>query len=348
MNIIVIIPALDPDERLNALVKGIRALRDCPVVVVDDGSGPGSAHIFAQLRGEYGCEVLGHVRNLGKGAALKTAMAHALTAWPDCFGCVTADCDLQHSPRDILRVAEELEAHPDSLVLGTRSFSVETVPFRSRWGNRITSGVFRLKTGVACRDTQTGLRGIPRAQMARFLHTGGSRFEYEMNLLMEAAREKIPLRPVPIRTIYREGERSSHFRTVKDSLRIYAGILAFSASSLASAAVDLLLFSLLVRLLFGTASAGVLAATVLARIFSGCVNFLLNRKWVFRSGGGMAEAVKYALLFCGQMLLSGLLTGQLVNLSLAAPVAKILVDGSLFFLSFFIQRRFIFHRLGGS
>lgn len=348
MEPIIVIPALNPDERLTALVKGIKALRDLPVVVVNDGSGPDCEGVFDTLRGEYGCTVLSHVGNMGKGAALKTAMAHVLQTWPDCAGVVTADCDLQHSPRDILRVAEELGRNPGSLLLGTRSFAGRGIPWKSRWGNRLTAAVFRLKTGVSCRDTQTGLRGISREHLPRFLATHGSRFEYEMNVLMEAAQAGIPLRAVPIRAIYRREGHTTTFRPVRDSLRIYAGIFLFGASSLASAMVDLLLFSLFVRLVFGSGRAGILAATVLARIFSGCANFLLNRGLVFRGRGGGGELAKYAALFCVQMLASGLLAGLLVELSLPAAMAKILTDGSLFFVSYFIQRRFIFRPLRGN
>ena len=85
---VVVIPAYQPDETLSGVCRGLLdALPDRPwpkVIVVDDGSTePGSQAIFDALRAMPGLEVLAHAVNRGKGAALKTAFAHVLEAWPE-------------------------------------------------------------------------------------------------------------------------------------------------------------------------------------------------------------------------------------------------------------------------
>ena len=343
MDAVIIIPALNPDERLLRLTEELRNLCDFPVIVVDDGSGRETQYIFNKIARIGNYEVLHHVNNKGKGAALKTGVAHALAAHPDCIGYVTADADLQHSPQDILRVARALNYHPDSLILGTRDFSAADVPFKSRWGNRITSVVFRLSMGVRCPDTQIGLRGIPAGFAEDCLSVPGERFEYEMNFLLTAARKKLSFEAVPIETIYLEGNRSSSFHPIRDSLLIYWNILKFGISSLLSAFVDLSLFTLFSSLLFGTGAGGLLAATVLARILSGCCNFFLNRNWVFADHGpGGITAVKYLALFCGQMLASWLLVNLLSALPVHLTLIKCMVDVGLFIISYRIQKRYIF------
>ncbi|NLI92529.1 MAG: hypothetical protein GX434_10095 [Peptococcaceae bacterium] len=208
--------------------------------------------------------------------------------------------------------------------------------------------MFLLSTGKRCADTQTGLRGIPKKFTEICLSVPGNRYEYEMNLLLEMARNEISLVNVPIGTIYLDGNQSSHFHPVRDFLKIYLNIFKYSfkysLSSLVSAITDLLLFTLLVSLLFGTGSAGILAAIVTARLMSGNVNFLINKYWVFQSKNRNGEEVlKYLALFCCQMMLSWVFVASLSSLPVPITLVKILVDTSLFFIGYQIQKKFIFN-----
>lgn len=343
MKPIVIIPALNPDGKLITLVEDLKKMF-LQIVIINDGSGPECAVIFDTLKFKYQCEVCVHPENMGKGGALKTGIQYAARRYPEACGYVTADADGQHAAEDILQVANALEKNPGNLVLGTRDFKEKNIPFKSRWGNRITSLIFLLSTGRRCADTQTGLRGIPRQFTEICLAVPGNRYEYEMNLLLAMQRKGIPLLCVPIATIYLEGNRSSHFNPVKDSIIIYLNILKYSLSSLISALTDLSLFTVFANLIFGTGYAGILAATVGARLISGGVNFSFNKYWVFQSKKRPAkEAFKYFCLFCCQMMTSWLLVSGLSSLPLNLTVIKVLVDSSLFFISYQIQKRYIFH-----
>ncbi|MBP1743829.1 MAG: hypothetical protein H6Q58_807 [Firmicutes bacterium] len=342
MKPVVIIPALNPDEKLIALVGKLRG-EDLDVVVVNDGSREECWGIFNALEWRHQCDVLVHPENRGKGAALKTGIRYAWASYPDSCGFVTADADGQHSAEDIAKVAAALEANPGCLVMGARDFGGGEVPFKSRWGNRITAAVFRLSTGLRCPDTQTGLRGIPRGHAEACLAIPGDRFEYEMNMLMQFAKDDIPMVQVPIETIYLEDNKSTHFNSVRDSARIYLNILRYSLASVSSAVIDLTLFTMLTAL-FGVTSSGILASTVLARTTSGAVNFALNRNWVFRSGSSRrAELAKYFTLFAGQMLTSWVLVAGLSSLLPHPAIVKAITDTGLFFLSYQIQKRYIFH-----
>ncbi len=63
-----------------------------------------SAATFAETAALPGVRLIRHAANRGKGAALKTAFAEILRAFPDAAGVVTADADGQHLPEDIRRV----------------------------------------------------------------------------------------------------------------------------------------------------------------------------------------------------------------------------------------------------
>ena len=229
-HVAVLIPAYRPGPDLERLTSALLA-QGFRVVVVNDGSGSDFDPVFATL--DDRAVVLAHNQNLGKGCALRTGIAYILRNVPECFGIVTADADGQHSPEDIARVAARLLATPSGtrLILGSRHFEGR-IPLRSRFGNTITRYVFAAATGVKLTDTQTGLRAFDLTLATQLLAIPGNRFEYELNVLLWAARQHVPIYEVAIRTVYIAGNATSHFNPLLDSIRIYRCILKFSLSSL--------------------------------------------------------------------------------------------------------------------
>lgn len=345
MNIAILIPSLDPNERLGTLVSQLREQGLTQIVVIDDGSAASAQPIF-DLCASLDCVVVHHDRNRGKGEALRTGLRTAREHFPTISGAVTADGDGQHLVKDIVRVARALESTASSLILGTRDFSGEHVPFRSRFGNRFSSLFFRLSAGISCPDTQTGLRGIPAALFDFALSVPGSRYEYEMNLLFSAARQRIPLRYIPIETVYEDNNSVSHFRPLRDSARIYAAPLRFAIASLSSFFIDIVLFSLFACLLPSRTAQAILTATFGARICSGIYNFILNRRWSFSSTqeSWHTQGIRYLILFLCQMLVSGSAVWLLSFLPLPLTLIKILVDTMLFCISYFIQHNWVFRK----
>lgn len=351
-NIPVIIPAYEPDEKLTALLQKLREKGFERIVVVDDGSGEAYRSLFDTAQEQYGCTVLRHAVNLGKGRALKTGFNHCLLAYPEAAGCMTADSDGQHTPDCIAACAEKLTERPDSLVLGCRDFEERDVPARSEFGNKCTRTVFRYLVGVAISDTQTGLRGIPAAFMRRLLQVKGERFEFETNMLIETKEAGVPIVEVPIRTVYLEHNKSTHFHPVRDSLRIYLVFGKFLFSALSSSVIDLLLFSLFCGLLkklpLPHFLSYIVAATVLARVLSASYNFSVNYRMVFQSHASVKKsALRYFVLAAVQMCASAFLVNGLYQLTGGAEVlVKIPVDVGLFFVSFVIQREFVYGNEG--
>ncbi len=341
MRHVILIPAYQPEYKLVRLVEELMLFELNDIIVIDDGSGEQYGDIF-ELAKDFGAIVVRHDRNLGKGEAIKTGIRAAIMRFDTEICVITADADGQHRPADIAWVSNALDCNPGSLILGTRCFDGEDVPGRSRFGNRLTSKIFKLMTGVDCADTQTGLRGIPGTLLELALQTPGSRYEYELNFL-EAAAAEVPFVEVSIETVYEDGNKCSHFRPVRDSLRVYGRPIRFAASSLVSAAVDYGLFALLLMLAIPDHIMAVIIATVGARLCSGVVNFLLNRYYSFKSRGRIGdEALKYGALFIIQMVLSAWFTAFVSIVIHTAVGAKLIVDTLLFVASYIIQRKFIF------
>ncbi len=344
--VVLLIPALNPDRKLLDLLGRMKDIWTDPIVLVDDGSDDGHRGIFAEAEA-LGCAVVVHAKNLGKGRGLKTGFNYILTHCPDAIGCVTADADGQHTPEDIGACADALRAKPEALVMGCRDFSAAGVPIRSQLGNRITRSVMRFLCGVRTTDTQTGLRGISRAFMLHMLDVPGERFEYETNMLLETRSQEVPIHEVSIQTVYLEGNKSSHFNPLLDSVRIYKLLLKFCAASLIGFVVDILLFALFLRIFRGMTVyivEPIIAATVLARIISATVNYLINHKAVFKSKKSSRRSFpRYALLCVIQMLLSAALVTWFSGImTVSSTLIKIVVDLLLFLLSFQIQRRWVF------
>ncbi len=347
----IIIPSYEPDEKLPVLLKKLKDTGFQNIVLVDDGSGEAYIHYFEEAKSLYGCRALRHAVNQGKGRALKTAFNYCLQEFGQMPGAITADSDGQHSPECILACAQAMLANPRALILGCRCFEGDEVPARSEFGNKCTRVVMKYLTGITVSDTQTGLRGIPAFFMQRLLMVKGERFEFETNMLLETKTGKIPIVEVPIRTIYIEENKTSHFNPIRDSVKIYMIFGKFLFSSLSSSVVDLALFSLFCFLLkdrqWGRITY-VMASTVFARILSALYNYLLNLKVVFQSESAVGATLpRYALLALIQMSLSAFLVGKLYPLfGGAEALVKMPVDVTLFFLSFLIQREFVYRQKG--
>lgn len=341
--IALVIPAYEPDAALTRLIAKLKPHWPGPVLVVDDGSSKSAEPVFVRAE-QLGATVLRHESNLGKGRALKTAFHACLTKFNGLIGCVTADADGQHLPEDILRCAGELLRTPHQLILGSRDFADQSVPWKSRWGNRVTCAVMRLFAGIPLADTQTGLRGIPAEFLHCLLQVEGERYEYETNMLLAAKREGLEIRSIPIRTVYLEQNRTSHFRPLRDGLRIYLLFFKYALSSLTSSAVDLLLFTLFVSWFRGVTSGGyILIATALARVLSAGINYTVNSRLVFERRMSKTSGAAYFLLCAAQMAASAVLVTLLFGVARwPEPLCKVLVDTVLFFASFQIQNRWIF------
>lgn len=342
----IIIPSLSPDERLITLVEELKKEGFVRILVVNDGSSEAYDSYFEKVQ-ELGAEVACHVVNQGKGRALKTAFHYVLQNWRDCTGVVTIDSDGQHAVRDIIRCGQRLLEKPDTLVMGCRDFKQDNVPFKSSFGNILTSKVMQLLVGIKVSDTQTGLRAMSMETARRFLSVSGERFEYETNMLLCCKEAGIPIEEVSIETIYYEGNKSTHFRPLQDSLLVYGMFLKFIVASLSSAAIDLGLFALCTFFLRNVVLAYyIIISTVIARVISSLYNFFVNRKGVFKSNEGLGRTMfRYYLLAVCQMTLSAFgvwwLFGRFGG---NETLIKIVVDTILFLISFQIQREWVFKK----
>lgn len=348
-NVAVIIPSLNPDEKLVKTVDSLIEYGFEDIILVNDGSDSKHMRPFDKVREYEQCTFLSHEVNRGKGRALKTAFEFCLRERKDIDGVVTVDGDGQHKASDIMNCVKVMLERRDKVILGSRNFSLDNVPPKSRFGNKMTSFVFKAVCGINISDTQTGLRAIPAEYLKAFAGIDGERFEYETNMLLELGRMHIGYEEVTIATVYIEENASTHFHPFRDSIKIYGVIFKFMAGSFASAGMDLAAFALLHWLFIRIAEpkSSIFMATVIARVISSLFNYSFNRQAVFKDKGNISSSIiRYYMLCVMQMLVSyGLVWTVTDRLKLGGVLtiaAKAVIDTILFIISFQIQRRWVF------
>lgn len=349
----IIIPALEPELEFCDYVRKLQEMQNPYIVVIDDGSGENYQTVFQTLKHMENCVVLTHHKNEGKGVALKTGFQYIKEQAEEGDHIVCVDCDGQHAVEDVVAICEKMKRYPGTLLLGSRAFSGGNIPFRSLIGNRTTSFFLWMMSGRWLSDTQTGFRAFDTSLLELILEVSGTRFEYEMQMLLTCIQNKIPIRTESIRTIYQDGNSGSHFRPVRDSFGVlgalFSNIGKFGLSSFLCALLDVCLFWLMLNMtgngngMFGLHT--VFAATVVARIASAGTNYMMNRHLVFESKTRSQSLMRYALLCYALTAASAVsVFGMNRILHINPATSKIVCDSVLFFVSYRIQKSWVFLR----
>ena len=234
--------------------------------------------------------------------------------------------------------------------MGVRDLTLPGVPPKSKAGNRLTSWAFHALYGARLADTQTGLRGIPHGLLDWCGGIAGERFEYEMNMLIRAARERVPILQEPIATIYYNGNAGTHLHPIRDSWRVFvilvSGLGWYTAAAVLSAVTDVAAFALCDGVVFALLPPlwRYWWSVLLARALSSALNYTLNRRYVFGARPRRRALIRYYCLWACQLAASYLL---LLVLSALLPgiypvVNKAMGDIILAICSYQIQMHWVF------
>ncbi len=210
--IAVIIPALNAERTLPRVVVEARAQLE-PVLVIDDGSSDATGEVAAAV----GATVIRHPVNRGKGGALKTGFAWALENGFD--GVITLDADGQHLASEIPRFVRERERSGADLIIGGRSHLFEQMMPRRRMANRFSATCIAFASGVKITDSQSGFR-FYSANLLRNMKLRTDGFDMESEVIVRAGRRKFGIVTIPIELGFVDGIATSHYKPLKDTLRI--------------------------------------------------------------------------------------------------------------------------------
>ena len=212
-----VIPAFQAAETIGELVRRVK-VQGLEVVVVDDGSRDQTAAIASA----QGALVISHLRNEGKGRALRTGFEYALRSRYD--GIITLDSDGQHDPQEIPHLIRAGEVQHAGMVLGNRMTNGSSMPRARWWTNSLMSEIISVLARQRIPDTQCGFRFI-RRELLESIPLRARRFEIETELVLAAAVRRWKIVSVPIRSIY-ENHRS-HIRPVREGLRFLGVVVRY-------------------------------------------------------------------------------------------------------------------------
>jgi len=214
---VIVIPALNAEKSVGAVVRG--CLEQLPdVVVVDDGSIDATSAAAAGA----GAHVIRHPRNRGKGGAMKTGFDWALMRNFD--GVIGVDADGQHLPGEIPKLLRCRDETGADLIVGGRSHLFAQMLPRRRLANRFSTWAIAMLSRTNITDSQCGFR-LYSAHLLQTVRLRAEGFDMDSEVIVRAGRVGLKLAMTPIEMGFVDGIATSHFRPVKDTLRIASTIL---------------------------------------------------------------------------------------------------------------------------
>lgn len=333
-NAAVLIPAYRPDDALLDTVIDLRETGFDRIVIIDDGSGEEYSALFESLKAH--ATVLTHKYARGGGSAIKTGLIHMISS-AEPVPVIITDSNAAHTVGDIVTIDASLGENPNSLVLGSRSR--RHFPISNRMGNTFTRLLVGATTGLWTSDTQTRLRGIPESALERFAHLDGNRHDYYLNMLIDAKSAGLN-----VREIEAEPPPNETFQPfpLRDSLRIYAMLLRqlrnYIGSSIIAGIVDYSMF-FIIRLLFPD---HLIAAVAGARAISSTVNYIINRKLVFRKRYTGRSLIMYYGVVAIIAGLNWLIIEGFTRLGMSTLISKPIADAALFAIGYRLQTKLVF------
>ena len=194
----VIVPVYNEVQTIDeALHRVLAAAYPKQVIVVDDGSTDGTAKALEAWADRPGVELLAHPVNQGKGAAIRTALAHARGRFT-----IIQDADLECDPDDYALLVEPLLSGEAEVVYGSRYLRREDRARHRwcvlRWGVSLLNTCVKLLYGVRLTDEATCYKVLPTAVL-RKMDLQCRRFEFCPEVTAKVCRLGLNIHEVPIR-----------------------------------------------------------------------------------------------------------------------------------------------------
>jgi len=210
----VLIPTYNNAASIAEVINGVLEYTS-NIVIVNDGSTDKTAAILEEYPDLL---VVKHPKNMGKGMALRTGFKAAFEKGYKY--AISIDSDGQHYPDDLHLFIDEIEQHPNAIIIGARNMDQPNVPGKSTFGNRASSFWFWVVTGIKLSDTQSGYRLYPLSPI-NSIHFITRKYEFEIEVMVRSFWNGVDVRSIPIKVFYPPAEeRVTHFRPFKDVTRI--------------------------------------------------------------------------------------------------------------------------------
>lgn len=217
MKLSVLVPVYNEERTLGEVVRRVCAFSMAKeIILVDDGSGDRSREILTRLEQENQAahdplnqiRVFFQPRNLGKGAALKTALSHVTGDI-----VLIQDADLEYDPGDYPTLLEPIEKGLADVVYGSRfagGGAHRVLFFWHSMGNRVLTLLSNMLSNLNLSDMEVGYK-VFRADVLRGIELKSQRFGFEPEITIKLAKKGCRFYEVPI---------SYHGRTYEEGKKI--------------------------------------------------------------------------------------------------------------------------------
>jgi glycosyltransferase involved in cell wall biosynthesis len=229
-NVAALIPCYFEEKRIRDVARRTRAQLDT-VLVVDDGSTDATESEARAAEVEVVC----HAVNRGKGAAIKTGLKE-LASRTGIEYILILDGDGQHAPEEIPRFIAEANCSHAPMLVGNRMADTETMPFVRKMTNRFMSWQISRVCGRSIPDSQCGFRMIQRDLAPALAAIETTKFDFETEMLVVAARKGCAIGAVPISTIY--GDEVSKIHPLRDTIRFFQMMERFKREAVTARSVS--------------------------------------------------------------------------------------------------------------
>jgi glycosyltransferase involved in cell wall biosynthesis len=197
----VLMPVFNEQATLAEIIRRVRQVDvglTLELIVVDDGSSDGTNKILRTLE-DSTVRVIAHEKNQGKGAALRTGLAHA-----NGDIVVIQDADLEYDPEDWPALLAPILKGKASVVYGSRFTGQRKNMLPLHWaGNRLLSLVTNVLYSSTLSDMETCYKAFDR-RVLKDLTVVSNRFDFEPEITAKVLRRGYRIYEVPISYAGRE------------------------------------------------------------------------------------------------------------------------------------------------
>lgn len=195
MRLSVIVPAYNEEKTIRELISRVARVQLADeILVVDDGSVDGTPEILRQLEKEGQIRLIGHERNRGKGAAVRTGIQ---AAQGDLI--LVQDADLEYDPRDYPALLNPIKEGWAEVVYGSRFLGGPRRPilFWNMVANRLLTLMTNVLYNNILTDMETGYK-LFKAEVIKSIPIKASGFDFEPEITAKLLKRKVRIFEVPI------------------------------------------------------------------------------------------------------------------------------------------------------
>jgi glycosyltransferase involved in cell wall biosynthesis len=163
------------------------------IIIVDDFSKDGTRELLQATAWPPNVHVLYHEKNRGKGAGIRTALAHATK---DII--IIQDADLEYNPNDFAIVLRPILDGVADVVYGSRFLGIHRSFMLHHYiGNKFLTLLTNVLYNNILTDMETGYKAF-RAEVLKGLRIRSNRFDFEPEITAKVLKRGFRIYEVPI------------------------------------------------------------------------------------------------------------------------------------------------------